>query len=237
MNDSGAGPAVRGAASGVAQGAVAAEAAASEAAATAEQPRPRVLVVFATKHGSTMEVAQTVAEELRDAGVAADVASTAGGADPSGYHAVVVAAPMIMGWHKEAVRFLRRNRRQLSSVPTAYFVTAASLTKTGEDAVRDVPVDLDPWLAKAPKRADKLSRKERYATPEHYAGGILKKTRPVRPRCIAFFAGSLDMTKMNIFEQLFVMLIVGASPGDGRHWQAIRDWAASLPALLAADEA
>lgn len=216
--------------------AAATEAAPSEAAATAEQPRPRVLVVFATKHGSTMEVAQTVAEELRDAGVAADVSTTSGGADPSAYHAVVVAAPMIMGWHKDAVRFVQRNRSVLAARPTAFLVTAMSLTETGADDVEGVPVVKDSWLVKKPRTPGKLSRKERYATPEHYAGGILKKARPVRPRCVAFFAGSLDFTKMNIFEQLFVMLIVGASPGDGRHWESIREWAARLPALLAADE-
>jgi hypothetical protein len=29
-----------------------------------------------------------------------------------------------------------------------------------------------------------------------------------------------------------VMLVVGATPGDGRHWDAIREWARGLPALL-----
>jgi hypothetical protein len=32
---------------------------------------------------------------------------------------------------------------------------------------------------------------------------------------------------------MFVMLIIGAQPGDLRNWEAIRDWASGLrPALL-----
>ena len=191
-----------------------------------------VLVAYATRHGSTKEVAEAVATALAEGGLAAEAKPISDGLDLAGYDAVVVGGPMIMGWHKEAVRFLRRNRRQLSSVPTAYFVTAASLTKTGEDAVRDVPVDLDPWLAKAPKRADKLSRKERYALPEHYLDKPLDVAPDVRPRRVAFFAGSLDLTTMDLFEKLFVLLIVGASPGDGRHWEFIKEWGSSLAGEL-----
>ena len=46
------------------------------------------------------------------------------------------------------------------------------------------------------------------------------------------FAGSLDLTTMSLFDRLFVLLIVGATPGDGRNWKAIREWATGLPASL-----
>ncbi len=57
----------------------------------------------------------------------------------------------------------------------------------------------------------------------------------MRPRQAAFFAGALDLTKMSIFAKLFVMLVIGASPGDGRHWDAVREWARGLPAVLFGD--
>ena len=54
----------------------------------------------------------------------------------------------------------------------------------------------------------------------------------MRPRQVAFFGGAVDLTKMNIFEKLFVMLVIGAGPGDNRHWDAVSDWARGLPAVM-----
>lgn len=41
---------------------------------------------------------------------------------------------------------------------------------------------------------------------------------------------------MNLLEKLFVILVIGATPGDGRHWDAVREWARGLPAVLFGDE-
>lgn len=199
--------------------------------AAAEKGR-RVLVAYATRHGSTAEMAATVAEELAAAGCAAEARNVAEVATTSGYEAVVVGGPMIFGWHKEAVRFVQARRGELEAVPVAYFITAASLTDAGGDVVDGVPIVKDPWLAKAPARPDKLGYRQRYALPTHYLGDVLEKTAPVRPRQAAFFAGALDLTTMNLLEKLFVMLVIGATPGDGRHWDAVRAWARGLPGVL-----
>lgn len=188
----------------------------------------RALLVYATRHGSTREVAEAVAEELRASFTQVDVREAKADPSPAGYDAVVVGGPMIMGWHKEAEKYVRRYKGQLSAVPFALFVTAASLTEDGFDAVQGVHVAKDSWLVKKPRNADKLTRKERYALPSHYVGDILRACAPARPRAVALFAGSLDLTTMNILEKLFVLLIVGASPGDGRHYDFIREWAAGL---------
>ncbi len=139
-----------------------------------------------------------VAEELRAAGAEVDVRLAGGGADPAGYTAVIVGGPMIMGWHGDALRYVRRHRRRLAAMPTAYFITAMSLTETGTSEVETVPVFKDPWLAKSPGDVLKLRRKESYARPEHYLGVILRKTRPALPREVAFFGGALDFSKMNL---------------------------------------
>ena len=194
----------------------------------------RVLLVYATRHGSTREVADAVAEEMRAAGHEVDQRLAAEAPGPEGYDAVVVGGPMIMGWHRQAVRFVAKHRADLERLPTALFITAASLTETGETDVQGVPIVKDPWIAKAPRDGAKLRYKERYALPQHYLGAVLKKAAPVRPRSVAFFAGSLDLTTMNIFEKLFVLLVVGATPGDGRNWKAIREWSADLGEVLQA---
>ncbi len=193
---------------------------------------PRILVAFATRHGSTAEVAQAVAEELRAAGAEADVTAIASAPAPAGYDAVVVGGPMIMGWHKDAIRYVTRNGAALARVPSAFFVTAMSLTETGEESVDGVPIVKDSWLVKAPHDARKLGYRERYARPTHYLQKVFGAAPRVRPRCVAFFGGALDLSKMTIFEKLFVLLVIGATPGDSRHWGAIRSWARSLPGLL-----
>ena len=194
----------------------------------------RVLLVCATRHGSTLEVADAVAEELRAAGHEVDQRLAAEAPGPAGYNAVVVGGPMIMGWHRRAVRYVKKHRGELERLPTALFITAASLTETGETDIQGVPIVQDPWLAKAPRDAAKLRYKERHALPQHYLGAVLKKAAPVRPRSVAFLAGSLDLTTMNLFEKAFVLLVVGATPGDGRNWKVIREWGAGLGEVLRA---
>ena len=202
---------------------------------TGEAGARRVLVVYATKHGSTTKVAETIAGELRATGCEVEVRTVGDAGATAGFDAVVVGGPMIFGWHKDAVKWVKTRRDALGAVPVAYFITAASLTEDGSDAVDGVPIYKDSWLAKKPPNPDKLSYRQRYALPSHYLGDVLKETAPVRLRCAGFFAGALDLTTMNIFEKLFVMLVIGATPGDGRHWDAVREWARGLPAALFGD--
>ncbi len=206
-----------------------------ESAATVASPR-RVLVVYATKYGSTPKVAETIAEELRATGCEAEVRTAGDAGTTAGFDAVVVGGPMIFGWHKDALKYVKARRDALAAVPVAYFITAASLTDDGSDAVDGVPISKDSWLVKKPRREGKLTFRENYARPMNYLGDVLCATKPLRPRQAAFFAGALDLTKMNILEKLFVMLVIGASPGDGRHWDAVREWARGLPGALFGEE-
>jgi menaquinone-dependent protoporphyrinogen oxidase len=203
--------------------------------ATATAATLRVLVAYATRHGSTADVAEAVAAELRGADVDVSVKQITAGLRADAYDAVVIGAPMIMGWHKDAVRFLKRNAAALAGRPTACFATAASLTQTPDESADGVPLFCDPWLVKEPRRADHLSYKERYASPNHYLEGITGGRRDVRFVGVAFFGGSLDLTAMNILEKLFVMVIVGAKPGDLRNWDVIKAWGREMLPRLAGE--
>ncbi len=56
-----------------------------------------ILIAYASKNGSTAEIAQAIGKELQAAGHAADVAEVATVASLAGYHAVVIGGPMYMG--------------------------------------------------------------------------------------------------------------------------------------------
>jgi menaquinone-dependent protoporphyrinogen oxidase len=69
-----------------------------------------VLVVHAGRMGSTRQIAETIADELRAGGLSADVCAAADALDPSGYRAVVLGSALYLRrWRPDAVRFLRRN--------------------------------------------------------------------------------------------------------------------------------
>ncbi|MBM3147775.1 MAG: flavodoxin domain-containing protein [Actinobacteria bacterium] len=199
---------------------------------TAVAAPARILVTFATRHGSTAEVAEWIAEELREAGAEVDVTPVDAGPHVSDYQAVVLGGPMIMGWHKRARRFLGVNAATLADMPTALFITAAALTETVEDALDGIPIVKDPWLVKELRTPGKPTRKERYARPGNYLKAARRAAPDVRPVSVAFFAGSLDLTSMNLFEKLFIMLVIGATPGDARNRKAVRHWARDIAPKL-----
>ena len=192
----------------------------------------RVLVAYATMAGSTVDVAQAVGEEIAKRGLQVDILSIGGIKDLQAYDGVVVGGPMIMGWHRESLRLLKKNREAFQHIPLAVFVMATSLTQTSETSMDGVPVYVDEKLSKLPTNEDRLNFKERYARLSNYLRPILKATLPVKPVSIGVFGGRLEYGRLKWWAVLFVMLIIQAPAGDRRNWLAIRSWAAGLPAAL-----
>jgi menaquinone-dependent protoporphyrinogen oxidase len=190
-----------------------------------------LLVTYTTTSGSTGKVAETIAEELAKDGTQVDVRRIEDVRDLSSYDAVIVGAPMILGWHRTAVTFVNKHQQALSQLPLAYFFTAMSLARLAGTHLGEVPIYQDPRLAQPPQNEHKLSFKERFTTVAAYLEPVLKQARVV-PLNVAFFKGKLDYTKLNIFQKLFVMLVFQAQPGDFRNWDAIRAWAGSLRPVL-----
>jgi len=195
-------------------------------------PTKKILVAYTTNSGTTADVAQAIGEELGKDGVQVDVRRIEEVDSLDAYTAVVVGGPMIMGWHGTAVKFVKKHQQALSRVPVAYFLTAMSLTRTGETSVDGVPIYVDAMLAKAPKNAARLDFKERYATTTNYLRPVLKAAPSVKPVGVGFFGGRLDLYRLNLLQKLFCLLVIQAQPGDFRHWPVIREWAASLRPTL-----
>ena len=94
-------------------------------------------------------------------------------ADLSTYDAIILGAPMILGWHRSAVAFLKKRRKALENIPLAIFATAMSLTATTEKAVKSVPLCIDPKLAKPPQNPEHLTFHENYARITRYTSPML----------------------------------------------------------------
>lgn len=78
----------------------------------------RILVAVASKHGSTREIAETIAQELQAQGLSVDLQEAATVIQVSSYDAVVFGSAIYAGnWLPEAKRFAETFRTQLAKVP------------------------------------------------------------------------------------------------------------------------
>lgn len=159
---------------------------------------PKVLVAYATRCGSTREIAQAVAQDLRGRGCAVDLRAADKVATLSGYEAVVLGSAVRFGrWLPEAVDFVRRHQAGLKRIPTAF--VAVHIRNTG---------------------GDEASRKARFA--------YLDPARAlVKPTVEAFFSGKMDVARLSLSERLLFKLMKGRD-ADLRDWPAIHSWAKNV---------
>jgi len=81
-----------------------------------------ILVAFATKHGSTREVAEEVAHVLVQSGFEVEIRPAGKAKDSARFAAVVLGGALYMGrLHKDARRFLNRERATLAAPSFAVF--------------------------------------------------------------------------------------------------------------------
>ncbi|MDX6451278.1 MAG: menaquinone-dependent protoporphyrinogen oxidase [Gaiellaceae bacterium] len=82
----------------------------------------RTLVAYASKHGSTEEVARAIGARLRDGGQDVDIRDAAIVTDVAPYDVVVLGGSLYMGrWHADARVFLRHHRAALEERLLAVF--------------------------------------------------------------------------------------------------------------------
>ncbi len=158
-----------------------------------------ILVAYATRYGSTQEVAEAVAATLRERGLAVDIGPMRAVRTLDQYRAIVLGAPLYMfHWHKDALQFLARHRAALTAHPVAIF--ALGPFHAEEKEFQEVRRQLDKELAKFPWLA---------------------------PIAIAIFGGKFDPEKLT-FPHNLVPALKSMPASDVRDWTAIRAWTSNL---------
>lgn len=100
----------------------------------------RILVAYASKHGSTRGIAEHIGAELRGAGNEVDVASVDEVADLQAYDAFVIGSAVYYGsWMKVAAAFVASNTAWLVRRPVWLFSSGPVGTATPADP-KDVAV-------------------------------------------------------------------------------------------------
>ena len=109
-----------------------------------------ILMAYATRYGSTQEVADKIAATLRESGLTVDVQPVKQVQTLDGYRAVVLGAPLYIGsWLKDAQRFLTQHQTALEKLPVAIFSLGPTRADEGTAEVRaslDAQVGKYPWL-------------------------------------------------------------------------------------------
>lgn len=109
-----------------------------------------VLVAYGTTNGSTAEIAETIAEVLREDGLTVDALPARSVPSAAPYDAVVVGGGLYAGrWHKDARRFVRRHGKALAERPVWLFSSGPLDPSASE---RDIPPV--PGVKKAMARLD-----------------------------------------------------------------------------------
>ena len=169
------------------------------------QMKNKILIVYASRAGSTGEVAKAVGQTLSEMGASVDVQSVVDVNDLSHYQAVIVGSAIRMGrWLPEAVGFVKKHRDELSLVPTAYFVVCGTMKDDTPENRKKVLAYLDP---------------------------VRKATPNIEPMDIGLFAGVIDFSKLSFMDKS-MLKIKGASEGDFRNWAAIKKWATDVAPML-----
>jgi len=170
-----------------------------------------ILVAYATRYGSTQQVAEAVAATLREFGLGVEIQPMRKVRTLEGYRAVVLGAPLYIGsWHKDAQRFLSVHQEAFTQRPVAIFALGPTHKDEkewqGSRAMLDKELARFPWLT---------------------------------PVALEMFGGKYDPAKLRFPDNLIAAL--PASPihdmpaSDVRDFAVIRVWASNLAAKFQSD--
>lgn len=168
----------------------------------------KILVTFATKYGSTREVAETIARVLSEKYFSVDVMACKDVKAVGDYKAVVIGAPLYAGSVlSDGIKFINKFQAELEKVPSALFILGP-LNNTQQE-IRGVQVQLD---------------------------ANRKKFGSFKPAVETIFVGALNLKKLRFPDSLIKLYRPAKNnpmtDSDNRDWKAIQNWAASLVDIL-----
>lgn len=176
-------------------------------AAVLDRGEPRlmaVLVVYASRHGATAEIAARIATRLVDSGAAVDLRRVDEVETVEAYTAIVLGAPVYdQSWPPEANAFVAENQDALAARPLWLF----SVGSFG-----DTKRLIGPLTHKEP-------------------AGIGEIRAAIRAREYRVFQGVIHKHQWPFWSRVFFHAF-GGRFGDHRDWQAIDAWADRIAAGL-----
>jgi len=173
----------------------------------------RVLIVYASRYGSTQGIAERIAATLSQHGLETTVKSVTDAGDPAEYDAVVIgSAAYYFRWMKKAAEFVRRHRVALAERPVWLFSSGPLGTKTVDEEGRDV------CAVTVPRE-------------------IAEFEDSIHPRGHRVFFGALHRDKLGFAHRLMLKLPVNRDNavfplGDFRNWNDIDAWTGKIAQAL-----
>lgn len=171
-----------------------------------------ILVAFATRYGSTKEVAEKIGQVFIQSGIEVDVLPCKKIVTLDHYQFIVIGTPFYIGsMLKDAKNFLLINQDILSKKPVAFF--ALGPIGDTEKELTDTQNQLDNELTQFPW---------------------------LKPISTAMFGGKYEPDKLRFLDKLLTK--PPASPlhnltaNDARNWDEINNWAKNLSSTLLSAE-
>jgi menaquinone-dependent protoporphyrinogen oxidase len=169
----------------------------------------RVLVVYASKYGSTQGIAERIAARLREADHVATAVAVRQAVDLESYDAFVVGSAVFIGsWMKEASDFVRRHQDTLAKRPVWLFSSGPIGPTVDKEKDKETTVPKD----------------------------IAVFEPLIHPRDHRVFFGAFDHSRLEFGHRIVYAMPALRKvmvDGDYRDWPDIDGWAAKIAAALA----
>lgn len=159
----------------------------------------KILVTYATRAGSTIDIADSIAFTISQQGYCVDLVHINSIGNLTDYSAVIIGSAIRMGnVIPEVKKFVKANSESLHKIPTAFFIACLTLHE-------DTP--------------------ENRAMVKEYLAPLREE---VVPFAEGYFAGKMDYSTLKPLSRFAAKRMVKAPEGDFRNWEEIRRWASNL---------